>query len=282
MSGEPITRQCAGHEVVALIAAAGRGRRLRAMPGSKEVFPLAFTETASGELRVKVASQFLFEQLASVGIGKGIIVLREGKWDIPAFYGEGEPANMKLSYVVVGPTIGPPDSLDRAYPFVRSDVVAFGFPDILMEPADIFEPLLKRLDRGDMDVVMAVYETKHEHHTNCDYVQMDESGRVLGMSLKDPNCGFAHHWICAVWTPTFTEYMHDFVAKARETHSTDDHSQIDASGDLPVGRVLQAAVEDGLNVAAVAFAGRDQWVDVGSPDDLVRTAARLRQYLNDR
>ena len=111
------------------IPAAGGGTRIAPIPGSKEVFPIGFADTDSDEPKVKVVSQYLFDRMASAGVRQGIIVLRVGKWDIPAYFGEGGLSAMRLAYVVVGETLGPPDTLDRAYAFVRRNVVAFGFPE---------------------------------------------------------------------------------------------------------------------------------------------------------
>ena len=66
------------------------------------------------------------------------IVLRPGKWDIPAYFGDGSILNMHLAYLMLGVPFGVPFTLDQAYPFVRYATVAFGFPDILFEPEDGF------------------------------------------------------------------------------------------------------------------------------------------------
>jgi glucose-1-phosphate thymidylyltransferase len=255
-----------------LIPAAGRGTRIAPIPGSKEVFPIGFANVEGDKPEVKVVSQYLFDRMVAGGVGHGIIVLRDGKWDIPAYFGEGEPAGMKLSYVVVGQTLGPPDTLDRARAFVRHNVVTFGFPDIMLGPPDVFDRLLTRMDVGDVDVVLGLYDVTNRHQS--DIVELDENNRVLGIYLKDATSTLPHCWACAVWGPAFTEFMHNAVQEHRD-HTAASFGSIDAGGDLPMGLVFKQAVESSLKVVGVPFKG-EHWTDVGSPRDLLRMAERLR------
>jgi glucose-1-phosphate thymidylyltransferase len=266
------TRQCAGRDVVALIPAAGSGSRIAPIPGSKEVFPIGFSNVEGDKPVVKVISQYLFDRMVAGGVGQGIIVLRSGKWDIPAYFGEGEPAGMKLSYVVVGQTLGPPDTLDRAYAFVRHSVVAFGFPDIMLDPPNVFDQLLTRMDVGDADVVLGMYDVVDPHQG--DIVELDEENRVLDIHLKAATSILPHCWGCAVWGPAFTEFMHDAVQEHRN-HTAGSFGTIDAGGDLPMGLIFKQAVEANLKVVGVPFEGQ-HWTDVGSPRSLLRMAGRLR------
>jgi glucose-1-phosphate thymidylyltransferase len=255
-----------------LIPAAGSGTRIAPIPGSKEVFPIGFSNVEDDKPVVKVVSQYLFDRMVAGGVGQGIIVLRSGKWDIPAYFGEGEPAGMKLSYVVVGQTLGPPDTLDRAYAFVRHNVVAFGFPDIMLGPPDVFDRLLTRIDVGDVDVVLGLYDVVDAHQS--DMVELDEKTRVRGIYLKDTTSVLHHCWGCAVWSVGFTEFMHDAVREHRN-HTAGSFGTIDAGGDLPMGLIFKQAVEANLKVVGIPFEGQ-HWTDVGSPRSLLRMAGRLR------
>jgi len=268
----PNTRRCAGRDVLALIPAGGRGSRIAPIPGSKELFPIGFTDVDSDEPKVRVISQYLFERLVAGGVGQGIVVLRQGKWDIPAYYGEGAPAGMRLSYVVVGETLGPPDTIDRAYAFARHSVVAFGFPDILLGPPDVYDQLLCRMDVGDVDVVLGLHDVVER--SASDMVEVDQDNRVRGIYLKDVTSTLPQCWACAVWGPSFTEFMHASVREHRD-RTADSFASIDAGGDLPMGLILKQAVEAGLNIAGVRFKG-EHWIDVGSPRDLLRVAGELR------
>ncbi len=266
------TRQCNGRDVVGLIPAAGSGTRVKPIPRSKEVLPIGFADIEGEEPKVKVVSQYLFERMVSGGVGQGIIVLRDGKWDIPGYFGEGGPAGMRLSYVVVGQTLGPPDTLDRAYAFVRHSVVAFGFPDIILGPADVFDRLLTRMDVGDADVVLGLYDVTDPRQS--DFVELDGIDRVRDIHLKDPASKLPYCWACAVWAPVFTEFMRGEVQRHRDNAAA-SYSVIDAGGDLPMGLVFKQAVEAGLKVVGVRFEGQ-RWNDVGTPRSLLRMSEKLR------
>ncbi len=266
------TRQCTGRDVVALIPAAGSGTRIAPIPGSKEVFPIGFANVEGDKPQVKVVSQYLFDRMVAGGVGQGIIVLRDGKWDIPAYFGDGEPAGMKLCYVVVGQTLGPPDTLDRAYAFVRHNVIAFGFPDIILGPPDVFDRLLRRMHDGDVDVVLGLYDVADPHQS--DFVELDEEYHVLDIHLKDATSTLPHCWGCAVWGPAFTEFMHDAVQEHRDS-TAGSFGTIDAGGDLPMGQVFKQAVSAGLKVVGLPFEGQ-HWTDVGNPRSLLRMAEKLR------
>ena len=266
------TRQCRGRDAVALIPAAGSGTRIAPIPGSKEVFPIGFSNVEADKPEVKVVSQYLFDLMVAGGVGQGIIVVRDGKWDIPAYFGEGGPAGMKLSYVVVGKTLGPPDTLDRAYAFVRHNVVAFGFPDVMLGPPDVFDQLLTRMDVGDAEVVLGLYDVADPEQS--DIVELDEKNRVLDIYLKDATSILPHCWGCAVWGPRFTEFMHGAVREHRNA-TAGSFGTIDAGGDLPMGLIFKQAVEARLKVVGVPFEGQ-RWIDVGSPRSLLRMAGRLR------
>ena len=75
-------------QVVGLVPAAGSGKRIAPLPCSKELFPIGF-QLANGksEPRAKVVSQYLLEKFRIAGITTAYIVLRKGKWDIPAYFG---------------------------------------------------------------------------------------------------------------------------------------------------------------------------------------------------
>ena len=123
---------------------------------------------------------------------------------------EGENVGLKLAYMVITDSCGPPDTLDRAYSFVGNKVVAFGFPDILFTPDDVFIQLLWKQRAGHADLVLGLFPA-HDHRL-MDMVRVDDSGRVTELVLKPLQTDLHYAWVCAVWTPTFTEFLHEFVS----------------------------------------------------------------------
>jgi hypothetical protein len=266
VGGEP-------RSVVALVPAAGRAKRIAPLPCSKEIFPIGFRRDANGEVRPRVASHDLFVKFSKAGARRAYVIRREGKWDIPAYFGDGRIVGLDLAYIVIDESIGPPDTLDRAYPFVGNDLVVFGFPDILFGPDDVFERLLQKLREANADIVLGLYEAQDTR--SMDMVGIDEHGRVQSIILKPPATDLRYGWVCAVWSPLFTEFMHSFVRSERGKDAADKEAyrHIDPQGDLPLGAVLKGALEAGLRMFGIQFPD-DSYRDVGVPDHLVE-AVRL-------
>lgn len=266
-------------EVIGVVPAAGKGTRLAPLPCSKELYPIGFAQTGrEGTLRPKAVSEYLFDKFRAAGIGKSIVIIRTGKWDIPAYFGDGQLVGIDLAYLVISDSWGPPATIDRAYPFVKAACVAFGFPDILFGPDDVFVHLLQRQTESGCDVVLGLYPA-HDPRS-MDMVDVDPQGRVRTIELKPPASQSTYAWICAVWTPVFTEFLHRFLAapETRANLALLANPQTDPSGDLPVGAVLRAAVQAGLRVEGVSFPG-ETYLDIGTPAALsaaLATYGRLR------
>lgn len=255
-------------EVVAVLPAAGRSLRLAPLPCSKELLPVGLKAMAGlREPRLRVVSHYLLECLQKADIRKCYIVIRQGKWDIPAYWEGGGMLGMNLAYVVIGGSSGPPDTIDRAYPFVKDKIVAFGFPDIILHPNDVFVKLLNRLDRSGSDVVLALFPA---HDTKAmDMIDMDAARRVRAIRLKPKSTRLRYAWLCAVWTPVFTEFLHQFLRRVKQGEEAVvvGNRRIDAEGDIPVGAVLKEAVKAKLKVEGVTFpTGR--YLDIGTPQAL--------------
>ena len=260
-------------EVVGLVPAAGRGKRISPLPCSKELYPVGFYQDANGEDRPKVASHYLIEKFGKAGIAIAYVIVRDGKWDIPSYFGEGHSMGVKLAYIVISDSLGPPDTLDRAYPFVQNKSVAFGFPDIIFGPTDAIARLLRHLRTSGAEAVLGLYPA-HDTRT-MDMVDVGEDGRVHAMSLKPAFTHLRYSWLCAVWTPALTQFMHEFVAHevAKGTRDKGGYREIDAQGDLPVGAVLKAAIEHGLRVDGLTFP-HETYIDIGTPSSLSEAVRR--------
>ena len=257
-------------DIIGLIPAGGIGSRIAPLPMSKELFPIGFqSKKEKGLARPKVVSQYLLEKFAKAGIRKTFIIIRPGKWDIPAYFGDGALLNMHVGYLMMRDPFGPPFTLDQAYPFVQNQTVAFGFPDILLGPGDVFRQLLTRQRAESSDVVLALYKA-HDHQI-MDMVDVRENGKVQGIYLKPVKTELKLAWLCAVWTPVFTHFMHDFLQNYKKKillKRTQANQRIIKQNDLTVGAVLQAAVKKGLKVYGVTFP-KNKYLDIGTPQDLL-------------
>jgi glucose-1-phosphate thymidylyltransferase len=255
-------------DVVGLIPAAGRGKRIAPLPCSKELYPIGFRQDANGESRPEVASAHLLDKFRHAGITRAFVILREGKWDIPAYFGDGHNVGVNLAYVVIEGSIGPPDTLDRANPFVAGQRVAFGFPDILFGPDDVFVRLLDHQEKSGAHIVLGCYPAHDVRQ--LDMLDIDAQGTIRAIHLKPQTSSLVFAWICAVWSPEFSVFLHEHVERQRATHARNAqaYSGIDPQGDLPVGAVIKAAVDHGMRVHGVTFPG-ERFIDIGTPENLI-------------
>jgi hypothetical protein len=178
---------------------------------------------------------------------------------------------MDLAYMAIEESSGPPDTVDRAYAFVKDKIVAFGFPDIIFKPKDVFNRLLDRLVRRKADIVLGLFPA---HDTQAmDMIKIDNRGRVRALELKPRKTHLKYAWVCAVWTPAFTEFLHRFLRTSHRQSRSNlvGNRRIDPGGDIPVGAVLRAAVRAKFHVGGVTFrTGR--YIDIGTPQALAKVS----------
>lgn len=264
--------------VIGLIPAAGQGTRISPLPMSKELFPIGFQTVGDRPgLRPKVVCQYLLEKMRLAGITEAILILRPGKWDIPAYLGDGAQLQMHLAYLTVHVPFGVPFSLNQAYPFIQDAIVATGFPDILFHPDHAYQALLNHLNHSDADVVLGVFPTDQPEKVGV--VDWDASGRVSQIIEKSPHTTLRHMWAIAVWQPTFTHFLHNFI-QARQQEWIGDQvpqlmSTIPSQTEIPIGDVVQAAIHAGLRVEAEVFAD-GTYLDIGTSENLI---AAVHQFI---
>lgn len=243
--------------VIGLLPAAGRARRLGRLPCSKEIYPIAPAD-ASAAGTLKSAAEFALDGFRAASIETAIIVLRPGKWDIPDYLEDGTIGGVHTAYVVAPASIGTPFTLDAAYPFVQSATVAMGFPDILFQPQDVYVRLLNRLDRTGADVVLGLFPARRP--SKSDMVATDDAGNVKEIVIKPASTTLRHTWICAVWTPSFTAFQHEYLSRP----AVQDGAR---ESELYVGDVIRAALRADLRVNSVCFPA-GAYVDIGTPEAL--------------
>lgn len=262
--------------LVGLVPAAGQGTRIGPLPMSKELFPIGFQPSGEGAgWRPKVACHYLLEKMHSAGMTEAFIILRPGKWDIPAYLGDGGLLGMRLAYLTVHVPFGVPFSLDQAYPFIREATVALGFPDILFQPEDAFRRLLARQSATRADVVLGLFPTDQPETVGV--VEFDSTGRVSAIIEKSPLTHLRYMWALAVWQPTFTEFLHQVVESKRRAligHAVPQAlQQFPPQPELPIGNVIQEGIHAGLRVEAEVF-DSGQCLDIGTPENLIKAIDR--------
>jgi glucose-1-phosphate thymidylyltransferase len=247
-------------DILGLIPAAGRAERLGPLPCSKELLPIGFRETPRGPAS-KVACHYLLERFRTAGIRRVLMVLHESKWDVPRYLGTGEIADVSLAYVVIPGSKSVPETLDRAFPFSESSLVALGFPDVLFEPADAYARLIERQRATGADVVLGLFPTSKFRTT--DMVALGPDGRVLRIEVRPESTALRYNWLLAVWSPVFTRFLHEAVRSAPA-----------GERELQIGSIVQEAVAAGLTVQGVEFPD-GTYRDIGTPEEL---AAAVREH----
>ena len=258
-------------DLVGLVPAAGSASRISPLPCSKELFPVGFRRLeAGGELRPKSAAHYLLERMANAGVRKAFVVLRDGKWDIPAYFGGGSLVGLDLAYLLMRRPRGVPFTLDDAYPFLQDSTVAFGFPDILYWPEDALTALVRKKKDTDVDMVVGVVPTRRPEKE--DLLELDDRGNIVGLQIKRADSRLKYTWMLAVWGPAFTEFMHSFVREVEpEIAANEGRWQ---GRELYAGDVLWAAIQHGLSHETVVFEDGG-YIDIGTPDELARA---VREY----
>jgi glucose-1-phosphate thymidylyltransferase len=254
-------------EVIGLVPAGGQAARLSPLPCSKELYPVGFRAVSDDQgLRPKAVCHYLLEQMRSAGISKAYIVLRKGKWDIPGYLGDGLMVDMHLAYLMMRLPFGAPYTLDQAYPFVQDTLVALGFPDIIFQPDDAFAHLIERQASTQAEVVLGLFPT--DQPQTADMIELDDKGRVRQIFIKPRSTDLRYTWIIAVWTPAFTQFMHEYLNASlkRGTQMGIDRSN---QRELYVGDVVQAAIESRMRIETVLFP-EGHYLDIGIPDNLVQ------------
>lgn len=251
---------------VGLIPAAGRGTRLGALPFSKEILPVDW-DTANGQQTRPVAViEKLIRSLRVAGATRTFVVLRTGKWDIPAYLGDGGPWDMSLGYVMMRHPHGQPFSLDAAYPFLGDATVLLGYPDILIEPEDAHLRVADHLESSSANIVLGLFPVRDPEKT--DMVELDSSGSVSRLVVKPADSTLRYTWMVAAWDSSITEFLHRFVLDRVGRGADGDESAFVVDGrELYMGDVFTAAITEGFKVEPVVF-DDGRYIDIGTPDDL--------------
>ena len=261
-------------EIVGLIPAAGQASRISPLPCSKEILPVGFRETGDGRLCPKVASHYLLEKLKLAGATKAYFILRNGKWDIPGYYGDGAHVGMVIAYLIMDLPYGVPYTLDQAYPFVKNAKVLTGFPDIIFGPDNSFALAGQTLTEHDADVVIGLFKAKDEHQARkCDMVRWDKAtGRIESIVIKPQKTDLQYSWIFAIWTSRFTHFMHEYLIIDRKNRGKNGRAD-----EIHLGHVVQEAIADGFKVYGHPFID-EPFVDIGTPDELNEAYLRYRKF----
>jgi glucose-1-phosphate thymidylyltransferase len=234
---------------------AGRAARLAGLPCSKEIHPVeSHKGTHLGGKRPRAVCDYLFEKMHEAHIARAYVILRDGKWDIPAYLGDGSRVGVHLAYLMMGLPYGTPYSVDQAYPFMQHAIVAFGFPDMILGPGNFFGRLLEYQCMNPADVVLGLFPSDRPEKVNM--VETSGSSKVKRIEIKQQHSDLRTAWGVAVWTPVFTRFMHDFLASHQEAAYREP--------ELFMSDVVLVAIKERLNIHALRVSELP-FIDIGTP-----------------
>ncbi len=257
---------------VGLIPAGGQASRLGRLPGSKELLPVGFRRTRDGDISPSVALQHLLDHMADAEVESAYVLLRQGKWDVPTYFGSGDEAGLPLAYLTGEPTGSVPETIDRAFPFVAEARVAFGFPDVLFEPKGAFRRLLEHQESTGADVVLGLFPAPDCRIT--DMVELDDEGRVRRIEVRPRTSDLAFNWLLAVWTPTFTRFLHDELhQQLTKEAAAGAKPAAERNLEFQLGTLFARALHRRMDVRGVPFP-HGGFLDIGTPENLAEAQRR--------
>ncbi len=213
-----------------------------------------------------VVCENLIRYYRLAGITEIYCILRSGKWDIPTYLRDGNEHGVNIAYLVMTRPYGTPFTLDQAYPFIKGNGVALGFPDMVCTPESHFERLKERLVQTNADVVLGLVRTTS--YKTWDMIAFD--GDVLNdIVIKEDRPDLNYGWAHAVWGPAFTEFLHDHLHQRLEQNDLQGRRADGTPRELYIGDVIRAALKKSCKVDYVKFDDGTAR-DLGTPEELLR------------
>lgn len=254
-------------DLVGLMPAAGLARRAAVAPCSKEVFPVGLVrdERQPSGVRTKPACEDLLQGFRLAGASRAVVAIGKGKWDIPAFLGDGADYGLPLAYVPIADSPGVPWTVRAALPFLSGARVLFGFPDLGLQPLGAFAATADDQLRAGADIALGLFPARRPELV--DMVEVEQDGRVRDVVIKPRATGLRHTWLLACWSTAFSDFLASFISEA------DAEGRQPAATETYFGEVVRAAVLEGGHVRGIAFES-GTYTDIGTPEELLAT---LRQ-----
>ncbi len=238
-------------ELVAVLPAAGRARRLGRLPCSKEILPIPDRSPGGPRLTTGIETALAAARIA--GATEAAVVLAPSKRDIPAYLGDGERHGIPITYIEAADSKNSPDTVSRAADWADTRDLLVLFPDILWEPVRDLDRLAGERRNG-ADAAMLLVPTVRGD--KVDIVSVEPGGRVTDLAMK-PGAGHTGlTWTCARWSSRVTEFLCQNLS----------HFSDRLEGEMHIGHVVACAIRSGFDIRGVA-APDGHALDIGTPED---------------
>lgn len=243
-------------KLIGMFPAGGRATRLGSINCSKEIIPVM----AKNNKTIPVG-QFLIDAYENVKVDEIIIITRKEKTDIRGHF-SNTSLHKKFRYIDLQRHWGTPFTLDDAWPYTRDHIIALGFPDIILQPENVFRQLKDKMIHSQADVVLGLFTTNTPQ--KADMVNSSNTGRVINLEIKPSKTTLTQTWVTAICQPSFTRFMHEFLENEETLFRRNPERR-----EPFVGTVINAAIDKGFHVDSHQVEG-GKCLDIGTPDDLAR------------
>ena len=99
-------------------------------------------------------------------------------------------------------------------------------------------------------------------------VGLHDQGEVEQIVIRPRQTQLRYTWGIAVWTPAFTQFMHEHLAVCKSSAANQPEPS--------VGNVVQAAIHNNLRVEGLPIS-TDPYLDIGTPEDLVKAVKHFTE-----
>lgn len=256
-------------ELIGIVPAAGKARRLAPYPLPKELFPIGYQVIEVDgcfQKRPKAVSQYLIEALVMAGVSRLFIVIGPGKLEIVEYFRNGESFGVPIAYIFQSEAKGMPYALDLVTPWLKGDeTILMGMPDTIFEPRDAFQQLVSAHKNWEADVTLGLFPT--ESPQKFGMIGLDSDYNVIEHVDKPSVTHLRWLWGIACWGPRFTALMHEVL----EAQGADIAAR--KGREVVLGDIFDVALSVGLRVKGLPFEG-GRYIDIGTYEDL-QQAVRL-------
>jgi glucose-1-phosphate thymidylyltransferase len=186
--------------------------------------------------------------LVNAGISRCIVSISDRKPELLRYLGDGSEFGLQLAFVHQPTPTGLSSAVDLAFPWVREAYSCLLLPDTIVDPFDALTRVVNVAQDERADLVLGVFPTDTPEQLGP--VHFDRNRRILEVLDKPVRTDLRNTWSIAVWSPAFSDFLHERAYPAAEP-------------DLPLGSVFNLAVHEGMSAYAVWFTGGSV-TDIGS------------------
>jgi glucose-1-phosphate thymidylyltransferase len=245
-------------DYVGVIPAAGLASRLGPLGYPKELLPITYVPGEDGHLRPLPVIEASFRQLRTAGVERALVITSDRKPELMQYLGNGGGIGLDLAFLQQARPEGLAAAAALALSWTRGANACLLLPDTIVRPEIALKDARARFEAEHADLVLGVFPTDKPRELGP--VRFDGQMRVIEVQDKPAQTDLANSWAMAIWGPRFAELLGSAVRQ---------------NPGQTLGGVFQQAVDAGLNVQAVWFAG-GAFYDVGTPKGL---AEALPQFL---